>query len=159
MVQKIVRFRIAPDSPIARRIDPSQISLFKLSTLRFVHESKEEKCPRFLKRELNFFIPIYLVFLSTDIFTLLYRSKGINAVWIILLLLFIKKAYSSRIKLPFIFFPNGKNKNVNIRGAVELIPGTRDCHVEQIKMIYMRRRTIKYWITRHYRRRHPTNNY
>ena len=78
MVQKIVRFRIAPDSPIARRIDPSQISLFKLSTLRFVHESKEEKC--FLKRELNFFIPIYLVFLSTDIFALLYRSKGINAV-------------------------------------------------------------------------------
>lgn len=69
MVQKIVRFRIAPDSPIVRRIDPSQISLFKLSTLRFVHESKEEKCPRFLKRELNFFIPIYLVFLSTDIFT------------------------------------------------------------------------------------------
>lgn len=67
MVQKIVRFRIAPDSSIVRRIDPSQISLFKLSTLRFVHESKEEKC--FLKRELNFFIPIYLVFLSTDIFT------------------------------------------------------------------------------------------
>lgn len=67
MVQKIVRFRIAPDSSIACRIDPSQISLFKLSTLRFVYESKEEKC--FLKRELNFFIPIYLVFLSTDIFT------------------------------------------------------------------------------------------
>lgn len=142
---------IAPDrtyrssiaDPFSRRSNPPSQFHCLLSTLRFVYREKNV----LVSRRKNYLVDRSLFLLIFFLETFLQYSIRII---LLLLLCILKDIYSSN-KIAFYFFPTA-NKNVNISGAGELIPGMRDCHVEGIKMIYIRTRTI----TRHYWRWHPT---